>query len=112
MTPDLQAQVAAILARLPPDDAAVLAIALSLDLPRPHRLDARDEAIRAAVKPGVRPRPAASALASELTRYATTGWHRSEEPKDLRRQQLHQILQLNSGKVLGWRQIVNIINKV
>ena len=109
-----QTRLAAILARLPADDAEWLAPRVALDTPddrRSARLARRDAAILQAVEgTGLRPSRAASELERDLGRYAATGWQRGETPTEPRRALLHSILKENNGKTLRWRQLLNIMD--
>lgn len=112
------ARLDAILGKLPPDDAALIAPLL---LPpwqfRARRLADRDAAIRAALPllgkaPG---NPAACELEGVLRRYLSgPSWRLdrplAELPDDAPplRRLLHRIARANEGKGLGWRQVSRI----
>ena len=109
-----QTRLAAILSRLPPDDAQWLAGRVILETAedrRAARLARRDSAIMKAVAgTGLKPCRAASELERDLGRYAATGWQRRETPTEPRRALLHRILKENNGKTLRWRQLLNIMD--
>lgn len=108
MTP----RVAAILARLPPDDAAALREAIGAGrATRRSLLDARDDAIRSclaqhfAVLPSERARIVA--FRSELALLANVP-HGQNDPDGGRRADLLAVLRACGGKVLSRATIMNI----
>lgn len=112
------ARLDAILAKLPPEDAAYVAPRLLLPCQlRARRLADRDAAIRAALPllgkaPGT---PAAAELQRVLARYLDgPGWRLDrplaalpDDAASLRRL-LHRIARTNEGHGLGWRQVLRI----
>lgn len=122
MTHSLADPVSGILARLPPDEAALLREALAEAAAprwrsRGARLDKRDAAIRDALGSfytGLPPSTAAKALERDFCAYLSGGWLRERvilelaPAADAKRRALHRIARLSDGGSLGWRQIVNI----
>jgi hypothetical protein len=116
MMPD-DGRLAAILDRLPPADAALIADLIEPQWKRrDRRLTNRDDAVRAARRffPGMRDTPAATALAQALDRYLATAWRfdrdAAELPQTASAQHfaLFRIAQANNGVSIGARQIMNI----
>lgn len=112
----------AVLAALPP----AYALWVSRQFERPcqtarRRLEARTQALRAArpvIAPGMRPRPAAEAIASELLKYmATAAWkeqkHQAELPASAfeRHRVLHRVAVLNWHKPICWRLVFDALRR-
>ncbi|MDO9502157.1 MAG: hypothetical protein Q7J52_18815 [Falsiroseomonas sp.] len=89
------------------DDAqrAVMVAMLPAWVSRGARLDRRDAAIRAALASGQPASVAAKSLAAELARASTLP---VAQAGDARRKAVSEILELNRGRPLAWRQIMNI----
>jgi hypothetical protein len=112
-------RLAAILVRLPPNDAEWLTDQLEPAWARrARRLQARDEAVRTAARrfyPGMAPTPCAAVLATAIDRYLATTWPRERDIAELRpeasalRTALHLIAWLNEGRSIGARQIRNVL---
>jgi len=111
--------VAAILAKLPMEDAAFLAERLQPAWRRrARRLDGRDEAIRAAAAffPDDRPSVVARELERDLTRYLSAVWRHGQQlaelPDDVPRLRaaLHRLAAANEGRPIGRRQIFNVLS--
>ncbi len=109
-------RLAAILARLPPDDAAYLSTRLLQPWERrQRRLEARDAAVLEAFAavPTLQPTPAARLIATELARYLASAW-RIERDRDLAitgdalRATVARIARANDGQPIGYRQLLNI----
>jgi hypothetical protein len=88
-------------------------------LSRRRRLEARDAAIRAARQffPDERVTCAAKALARALTAYRASNWHAEKDSAALpatasgRHRALHGILRANGGASIGWRRIVDVMQR-
>ena len=113
-------EVARILAMLPPKDAAYLAQRLQPAWQRRARkLDGRDKTVRDAAAffgdPTADLTRVAKAIARELDRYLAAAWRHGQALTELPpevprlRAALHRIAVANSGRSIGWRQIVNIL---
>ncbi|MGI4794049.1 MAG: hypothetical protein ACRYG8_08195 [Janthinobacterium lividum] len=86
-----------------------------------HR-EARAEALRASwpvVAPGLKPRPAAEAIASELLRYlASASWTEQRRYDELplsafeRHRVMHRIAKLTKGETICWRLVFDALKKV
>jgi hypothetical protein len=105
-----------VLSALPAEDAAWIVAQLAPPPPRRDRLDARDDAIRAAaVTLDGCPYRRAADLERTLRRYIAAGWSEdrraggpaTEAPA--LRQHLFAIVTSNNGRGLGWRQLLRAI---
>ena len=112
---DDPARLEAVLAALPPADALWLSRQLEPAWrTAQRRRETRANALRAArdlVVPGLRPRPAAEALAAEVKRYLATAWCWQLHLLELFfyclgvHRVLHRVAVLNGGKALAWRTV-------
>jgi hypothetical protein len=102
------------------DDAALLRAHVGAGMARwsvrRDRLEARDEAIRAALRrfyTGLPPSSAAKAFARDLDRLLATCWQADTDigdDTDTKRGALVDIARRNEGRSLGWRQILYILD--
>ena len=111
LTDDERDRLAAICASLPPADAALLARAVPAL--RPSQRESRDTALRILAARFYREVPAArgraQAIETDLVRLRSIASHGSADTGDTKRAAILNVLQLNGGQPLAWRQIFSII---